>query len=133
MRSSATKDPEYLSIKQVSEQTGIGASTIRYYDQQFEDYLQIKRGSGRRRLFSSDAVDRLLTLNRLLKEKGLSLRQARQVLSGGNSPVVPQQGFEHLELEVANLKSEVAGLKKQVDDLKEIQSRTLALLDQLTK
>ena len=123
---------ELMSIKQVAEKTGIGASTIRYYDQQFEDYLQIKRGSGRRRLFSSGAVDRLLTVNRLLKEQGLSLRQARQVLSGQGSAAVPAEGLGRVEVEVAELKGEVATLKRQVEELKDIQARTLALLDHLT-
>ena len=132
MNPEPAKTDEFLSIKQVAEKTGIGASTIRYYDQQFEDYLQIKRGSGRRRLFSSGAVDRLLTVNRLLKEKGLSIRQARQVLSGqGNAPM-PQAGLDRMEVEITELKGEVSALKRQVEELKDIQSRTLALLDHLT-
>ncbi len=132
MSSGSEPQEKYMSIKDVAEKSGIGASTIRYYDQQFEDYLQIKRGNGRRRLFTADSVERLMTLHRLLKEQGLSIRQARQALSGKGLGAAAGQSLGSIELEMAGLKSEVEGLKRQVAELKEIQVRTLALLDNLT-
>lgn len=122
-----------MTIKQVVAATGLPAATIRYYDQQFEEYLGVSRGAGRRRLFSPQAVDKLLELRRLLKEQGLSLRQARQAL-GNEAPAAAAapQDLAALKAEVAALKAQVATLEEQVSRLREIQSRTLALVDGLT-
>ena len=132
MSADSEAQEKYMSIKEVSDQSGIGASTIRYYDQQFEDYLEIKRGKGRRRLFTAESVERLMNLHRMLKEQGLSIRQARQALVGDCDPVPPLQDLGGMESDLTDLKAEVEGLKRQVAELKEIQIRTLALLDEIT-
>lgn len=123
-----------LNIKEAAERTGLPASTIRYYDQQFEEYLGIKRGAGRRRLFAPEAVERLLAVHAMLKDQGLSLRQARQALAGATPPAAPAGADRAgLEQEVARLRAEVEGLERKVRELKEIQQRTLALVDGLTR
>lgn len=122
---------ELLSVKQVAEQTGLPPSTIRYYDQQFEDYLGVRRGPGRRRLFSPQAVQRLMEVHRLLKEEGLSLRQARRLLLEG-APSPAAGGLQEYRAEVQALRAEVQELRQQVEALKEIQRRTLALVESLT-
>lgn len=127
------QDTQLQSIKHVVEATGIPAATIRYYDQQFEEFLQVRRGAGRRRMFSPGAVKRLLEVRRLLKEEGLSLRQARKALSGDGAGLEPGAGgVAALQAEVAELTRQVAALEEQVTRLREIQSRTLALVDGLT-
>ena len=136
MDQNSQSSPELMGIKEVVEYTGLPASTIRYYDQQFSDYLGVKRGPGRRRLFTPQAVERLLELQRMLKEEGLSLRQVRQRISGGAtaSPALasPTELARCLE-EIDELRSRLASLERQVDELKEIQERTLSLVDRLTR
>ncbi len=122
---------ELLSVKQVAEQTGLPPSTIRYYDQQFEEYLGVRRGPGRRRLFTPQAVQRLKEVHRLLKEEGLSLRQARRLLLEG-APSPAAAGLQEYQAEVQALRAEVQELRQQVEALKEIQRRTLALVETLT-
>ncbi|MFZ5587416.1 MAG: MerR family transcriptional regulator [Thermodesulfobacteriota bacterium] len=140
--SQAEADPAGLmTIRQVAQETGLAPSTIRYYDQQFEEFLGVSRGAGRRRLFSPQAVERLLVVQRLLKDEGLSLRQARQSLASGlASPAAqaaptapPDAELEKLRAELAGLKAEVAGLDRRLRDMKEIQERTLALVAGLTR
>jgi len=129
--------PVLLTIQEVARQTGLPASTIRYYDQQFEEFLGIGRGNGRRRLFSPEAVERLLRVQSLLKDQGLSLRQARQALAdpAAPSPGAPARDRELAELraEVSGLKAEVAALERRLRELKEIQERTLGLVAGLTR
>ena len=120
-----------FSIKDVAEQTGLAPSTIRYYDQQFEEYLGIKRGAGRRRMFPPESVEHLREVHRMLKEDGLSIRQVRQALSGG-APAPCVRTDEDLRAEVKALKSELESLRSQLQQLKDIQVRTLALVDTLT-
>lgn len=131
------KQPEnkLLTIKEVAASTGLPASTIRYYDQQFAEFLGIKRGAGRRRMFEVEAVERLKTVHGLLKDRGLSLRQARQALGGAEAAPpdpAPAAGLAELTAEVARLREEVEALERKMRDLKEIQQRTLALVDGLT-
>ncbi|MFH1058258.1 MAG: MerR family transcriptional regulator [Pseudomonadota bacterium] len=129
-----------MNIHQVAQQTGLAPSTIRYYDQQFEEFLGVQRGNGRRRLFSPEAVERLLQVQRLLKDEGLSLRQARQALADGPAPAAPAPApaedpaeVPRLRAELAGLKAEVAGLDRRLREMKEIQERTLTLVAGLTR
>lgn len=126
-------DERLMSFKEVVERIGIPAATIRYYDQQFEEYLGITRGAGRRRLFSQDSLGRLDELRRLLKDEGLSLRQARKFLSGDGAGPNDSPDQSGLRAEVEALHRRVKGLEEQVSRLKEIQSRTLSLVDGLTQ
>lgn len=132
MDESSEAGAKLWGIKEVAAQTGLAASTIRYYDQQFSEYLGVQRGSGRRRLFDQEALGRLLTVQRLLKEEGLSLRQARQVLSGDSGGAVSTEGLAACQAETARLRADLESLKQQVSELKDIQRRTLALIDGLT-
>jgi DNA-binding transcriptional MerR regulator len=134
MSDSQPTEPKLYGIKEVAQKTGLPASTIRYYDQQFSDYLDVKRGAGRRRMFSPQAVDRLMMVQKMLKEEGLSLRQVRQALSSGQgaTATAPVE-FTEWQAELDRLKSHVADLERQVDELKEIQRRTLALVDNLAR
>ncbi len=128
---------ELMGIKEVAERTGLPASTIRYYDQQFSDYLGVKRGAGRRRLFTPQAVERLLQLQRMLKEEGLSLRQVRQKISGplpaADPATPPPAELNRCLQEIDEMRDRLNSLEKQVAELKEIQQRTLSLVDRLTR
>lgn len=133
MSDSQPTEPKLYGIKEVAQKTGLPASTIRYYDQQFSDYLDVKRGAGRRRMFSPQAVDRLMMVQRMLKEEGLSLRQVRQALSGQGPTASPPGEFTEWQAELRRLQGRVGDLERQVDELKEIQRRTLALVDNLAR
>lgn len=128
-----------VTIKEAARRTGLPASTIRFYDQQFEEFLAVKRGAGRRRLFTPEAVQRLLDIQRLLKDEGLSLRQTRQALAGQGAPAAavaaPEAAgqVDSLRAELESLRAEVRTLEKRLKDLKEIQERTLALVGSLTR
>lgn len=141
MSQAPSPQPVLLTIREVARQTGLSPSTIRYYDQQFEEYLGISRGGGRRRLFSPEAVERLLRVQSLLKEQGLSLRQARQALGDPTGPLpgaaaarpAPDPELLELRAEVGGLRAEVAALERRLRELKEIQERTLSLVAGLTR
>jgi DNA-binding transcriptional MerR regulator len=126
-----------LTIKEVAAHTGLPPSTIRYYDQQFADYIGVVRGPGRRRLFSAQAVERLLEVQHLLKEEGLSVRQARQLLMGEGGDTAGLAALraevDGLREELARLRKEVEALQDQVAELREIQRRTLGVLDGLAR
>ena len=133
MSDSQTSDTQLYGIKDVAQKTGLPASTIRYYDQQFSEFLDVKRGAGRRRMFTPQAVERLLTVQRMLKEEGLSLRQVRQALGGESTTVAASGGLAECRAEINRLKEHVADLERKLEELKDIQRRTLALVDSLAR
>ncbi len=107
----------WLSITEVAKATGLKVSTIRYYDQQFEGLLGVKRAEGRKRLFPPEAVEKIKQIRHMLKDQGMSIRQVREVLGGGSLP-----GPVHEEL---------AKLKAEVDELKEVLRRVLDLVERV--
>lgn len=133
MSDSQSSGSQLYGIKEVSQKTGLPASTIRYYDQQFSEFLDVKRGAGRRRMFTPQAVERLLAVQRMLKEEGLSMRQVRQALGGQSALATPPGGLAECQAEIGRLKNQVIDLERKVDELKEIQRRTLALVDSLAR
>lgn len=119
-------DNQSLTISQVADMTALPASTIRYYDQQFGEFLDISRGKGRRRSFSPRSVELLLQVHGWLKNEGLSLRQVRVRL--GEPPADNEQDHQQVW---QGLQTEVAGLRREVSELKAIQKHTLNILEKI--
>lgn len=69
------------SISEVAQETGIPEATVRYYDSEFGDFLDIQRDSANRRLFNETAIRQLLYIRRLLKKDGLSVKQVKDRLA----------------------------------------------------
>ena len=115
------KEDTVLTISEVAEQTGLSASTIRYYDQQFGEFLGIERGSGKKRLFNNQSLQRLEKAHHLLKEEGLSLKQVRQYLQTDTNLVTPRE-------EIHDLKRQIKTLEHQLREVKLIQEKLLNII-----
>ena len=115
-------EEKLLTITEVVEQTGLPASTIRYYDQQFGEFLGIERGSGRKRLFDSQSLKHLEKAHHLLKEEGLSLKQVRQFLQTNINVGAPGE-------EIHDLKRQIKNLEHQLHEVKLIQGKMLNIMD----
>lgn len=82
------------SIREVAQETSIPESTLRYYDSEFGDYIDIRRDSADRRIFDEKCVRQILYIRRLLKKDGLSIKQVKDRLemeknltAGGSHPI----------------------------------------------
>ena len=117
-------EDKLLTITEVAEQTGLPASTIRYYDQQFGEFLGIERGSGRKRLFDDQSLKRLEKAHHLLKEEGLSLKQVRQFLQTNVKAGAPGE-------EIHDLKQQIKNLEHQLHEVKLIQGKILNIIDDI--
>jgi DNA-binding transcriptional MerR regulator len=69
----------YYSIREVSEQTGIKAHVLRYWETQFS-MLRPLKGSGGNRRYRPRDVAMVLTIRDLLHEKGFTIAGARKLL-----------------------------------------------------
>ena len=80
-------EPKYFSTNQVGEILGEAPSTIRYWSDQYEDFLEIKKTgpSGRVRRFTNDDIVKIEYIRKLLKEENLSIKQVKEYLSSDNA------------------------------------------------
>ena len=69
----------YLTIKQVSEITGIPSYTLRFWEKEFEGILMPSRTNGRQRRYSSEDI---FVIERIkgLKDAGMSLNEIKERL-----------------------------------------------------
>lgn len=70
-----------LTIGEVARVTGVAVHTIRYWENEFRDYVRPERTNGGQRRYREADVSRLLEIRRLLKEDKYSIAGARQVLA----------------------------------------------------
>ncbi|MBW2093202.1 MAG: MerR family transcriptional regulator [Deltaproteobacteria bacterium] len=75
---------DWLTIGEVSSLTGVAIHTIRYWENEFEGYLEPQRTNGRQRRYNEDAVRKILEIKSLLKDEKYSIAGARQVLDSQN-------------------------------------------------
>ena len=79
-----------LSIGQVTALTGVGRSTLRHWEREFQDFLESVRSRGNQRRFTPDAVRKIEQIKELVEEHGLTLRGVRrkleQIQNGGQQP-----------------------------------------------
>ena len=77
------KKPEiekiYYSVGEVSEMFGLNPSHVRYWEKQFEALKPFKNKKGNR-LFTKEDVETIRLINYLVKERGLTIKGARQKL-----------------------------------------------------
>ena len=145
-KNSGSDNQSFLTMAQAAERTGLTAGRIRYYDQEFGDFLKIPRGPGSRRLFNDEVVERLTTLKKLLKDEGLSIRQAKAFLglTEGPAPVITPPGppappsletagepGADLAGELAELRDEVVRLGKNQEELRGVLTRLVAMVSGL--
>lgn len=71
---------DWLTIGEVSALTSIPIHTIRYWEGEFNGYLNPERTNGRQRRYNERTVEKILNIKTLLKEEKYSIAGAKQVL-----------------------------------------------------
>ena len=80
MCSSDLLDKKYYKIREVSEIIGVPPSTLRFWEKQFPS-ISPKRNSGRTRYYTPGDIERIQMIHYLLKDKGLKIEAAQEVLA----------------------------------------------------
>ena len=75
------------SISQVHALTGVPKPTLRFWEREFKDYIEPLRTPGNQRRYDDDTVDRIKTINHLVKVEGYTLEGARKKLEAIESEV----------------------------------------------
>jgi DNA-binding transcriptional MerR regulator len=80
----------YYSMGEVAEMFDVTPALIRHWESQF-DCIKPHRNKKGNRLFTQDDVDKLKHIYHLVKERGMTLKGANQVLKRGKRDDVAQQ------------------------------------------
>jgi DNA-binding transcriptional MerR regulator len=99
-----------LTIAEVSRQTGIPVTTLRFYEKELAGLLPLRRTRGGHRRYRPEDVARLAAVRKLTDSKGMKLADVRRVLSS---------------------RGDFEPLKDQLDRLREILSQESGRIDEL--
>lgn len=105
----------YYTITEVSRITGLASHTIRYYEKQFPFLLDVERSKGGHRQYRAHHLENLKKVLHLLKEKKLSIKEAKEILGEPGEKVLIHQTLQSND---SNDQSEVkAALELVLDRL----------------
>jgi DNA-binding transcriptional MerR regulator len=99
-----------LTIAEVSRQTGIPVTTLRFYEKELTGLLPLRRTRGGHRRYRPEDVARLATVRKLTDSEGMKLADVRRVLSS---------------------RGDFEPLKDHLDRLREILSQESGRIDEL--
>lgn len=103
-------DKLYYSISEVSDMFEVNASTIRFWEKEFDILKPTKNKKGNR-LFTQKDIENLRLIVHYVKEKGYTLNGAKDVIKSGSPELI------NVKLEV------IEKLKKIKDQLNDIKSK----------
>lgn len=82
-------EKSYYSIGEVAELLGVSQSLIRFWETEFEQ-LQPKKNRKGNRMYTPANIEQLRTIYHLVKERGYTLKGAREMLKS-KAPVIDKQ------------------------------------------
>lgn len=107
----------FYSIQEVADHFAVNVSLLRFWEKEFEN-INPKKTKGGTRQYTKDDINEIQIVFRLVKEKGLTLDGARQVLKTSKSD-------EDRRVEVLNrlkeVKKELLELEEEFDTLHQEQ------------
>jgi DNA-binding transcriptional MerR regulator len=116
------------SVRDVCDQIGVSARTLRYYEE-LGLLPGVRRRNGGRRAYGHDEIERLRFIQRL-KSLGLSLQEIGEL-----NAVYAIHGSTRAMLEKLRelLRQHLAGLEHKVRDLQTLQSEMKSYLDHIDR
>lgn len=76
----------FVSINEVSKRLNVPAHTLRYWEKQFPVAIRPTTGSGGRRYYRPETVDKLTVIKDLLYTHGMTIAGVKKMLRDGNFP-----------------------------------------------
>lgn len=122
---------KYFTTKDASEQLGMDSSLLRYYCNQFETFVPIKKTAKGHRLFTQENINELQAIFDIMKDRGMTVKQVSYYLNEyglalkkWDIPYPSLKEMENLADLVLKVKEEVAEMKEETKDFKEKQKET---------
>lgn len=77
----------YYSISEVSEQFEVPESMLRYWEKMFPKHIKPRKAGRNIRQYTKEDIEQIRTIKYLLKDKGLRIEAAQQVLAKNKAGV----------------------------------------------
>ena len=79
------KNGEYfIPINEVAKRLGVPAHTLRYWEKQFSSAIRPTTGSGGRRYYRQDTIEKIEAIKSLLYDKGMTIAGVKKILHNGD-------------------------------------------------
>lgn len=76
----------FASINEVSKRLSIPAHTLRYWEKQFPVAIRPTTGTGGRRYYRAETIERLVIIKELLYRHGMTIAGVKKLLHDGKFP-----------------------------------------------
>ena len=77
------KNEYFIPINEVAKRLDVPAHTLRYWEKQFPTAIRPTTGSGGRRYYRPDVVEKIQTIKTLLYDKGMTIAGVKKILHNG--------------------------------------------------
>lgn len=78
------KNEYFVPINEVAKRLDVPAHTLRYWEKQFAGAIRPTTGSGGRRYYRQDMIEKLETIKSLLYDKGMTIAGVKKILHNGS-------------------------------------------------
>lgn len=103
----------YYTIGEVADMFGVNVSHIRYWEREFDNLKPFKNKKGNR-LFTKDNIEQIKLIHHLVKEKGMTLKGAKQKLKDNREETIDNH---ELIDRLQNVKQMLLDIKNELDDI----------------
>lgn len=76
----------FVSINDVSKRLSVPAHTLRYWEKQFPTAIRPITGSGGRRYYRAETIEKLIVIRDLLYKNGLTIAGVKKLIHDGKLP-----------------------------------------------
>lgn len=108
-----------MTIAEVSRQTGIPTTTLRFYEKELPGLLQIFKTRGGHRRYRPEDVAKIELVRRLTSREGVPLSQVRGVLTSRGDHEPLREDVRRLEELLDRQADSIAELARRLDRLEE--------------
>lgn len=125
------EEEKFITTKDAAERLGMDSSLLRYYCNQFENFVPIKKTDKGHRLFTEENITNLQAIFDLMKDRGMTVKQVSYYLNEyglsfkkWDIPYPSLKEMENLTDLVLKVRDELSSLKEETKDFKNQQKDT---------
>ena len=74
----------FVPINEVAKRLDVPAHTLRYWEKQFAGAIRPTTGSGGRRYYRQETIEKLMAIKSLLYDKGMTIAGVKKLLHSGD-------------------------------------------------
>jgi len=105
----------FYSISEVSEMFDLNASTLRFWEKEF-DFLKPNKNKKGNRLFTQKDIDNIAKIVELVKQKGYTIQGARDQLKNGGAENISPNNTAQVIARLQKVKEKLIDLKNNLEE-----------------